>query len=56
VLLFDRLSRESLKRGGELEKIAALPVREKISRAKYIPEDKLEDFQSLEKELRGSYA
>ncbi|MFA5429653.1 MAG: V-type ATP synthase subunit A [Candidatus Omnitrophota bacterium] len=56
VILFDRLSRESLKRGGELEKIAALPVREKISRAKYIPEDKLEEFQSLEKELRGSYA
>lgn len=56
VLLFDRLSRESLKRGGELEKIAALPVREKISRVKYIPEDKLEEFQSLEKELRGSYA
>jgi len=56
VILFDRLSRESLKRGGELEKIAVLPVREKISRAKYIPEDKLEEFQSLEKELRGSYA
>jgi len=56
VLLFDRLAREELKAGGQFEKIAALPVRDKISRVKYIPEDKLEEFQVLEKELRGSYA
>ncbi|MFA5319712.1 MAG: V-type ATP synthase subunit A [Candidatus Omnitrophota bacterium] len=56
ILLFDRLARENVKAGGQFEKIAALPVREKISRVKYIPEDKLEEFQVLEKELRGNYA
>lgn len=55
ILEFYRLSKEKLKAGMEFEKIARLPVREKISRLKYIGEDKLSEFDKVEEELRSSY-
>ena len=36
----------------DIEDILALPVREKIGRAKYIPEEKLSEFDALTAELK----
>ncbi len=56
ILEFYRLSKEKLRDGMDFEKIAKLPIREKISRLKYIEENKLEEFDEVERELRSSYA
>jgi V/A-type H+-transporting ATPase subunit A len=37
--------------GRDIKELFALPVREKIARAKYIPEENLEQFEKIEKEL-----
>jgi len=56
VLEFYTLSREKLKEGMDFDRIIKLPVREKISRLKYITEDKLQEFDQVQKELEDSYA
>jgi V/A-type H+-transporting ATPase subunit A len=56
ILEFYRLGKEKLKEGVDFEKIVKLPVRERISRLKYIEEDKLEEFDKVEEELKNSYA
>jgi hypothetical protein len=40
----------------DFEKIVKLPVREKISRLKYVEEDRLQEFDKVEEELKNSYA
>jgi len=56
ILEFYTLSKEKLEEGMDFERIVRLPVREKISRLKYIEEEKLEEFDKVEEELRKSYA
>jgi len=56
IMDFYFLSREKLKEGMDFEKIIKLPVREKISRLKYIEEDKSFEFDKVEEELEKSYA
>lgn len=56
IMDFYFLSREKLKEGMDFEKIMKLAVREKISRLKYIEEDKMFEFDKVEEELRKSYA
>jgi V/A-type H+-transporting ATPase subunit A len=56
ILQFYSLSKEKLKEGMDFEQIIKLPIREKISRLKYIEEDKLQEFDKIENELRSSYA
>jgi V/A-type H+-transporting ATPase subunit A len=56
ILEFYRLGKEKLREGMEFEKIAQLPIREKISRLKYIEEAKPQEFDKTEEELRKSYA
>ena len=56
ILDFYTLSREKIKEGLDLEIVVKLPVREKISRLKYIEEDKLAEFDKVEEELKNSYA
>jgi V/A-type H+-transporting ATPase subunit A len=56
ILEFYRISKEKLKEGMDFEKIIKLPVREKISRLKYIGENKLEEFDKVQEELKNSYA
>jgi V/A-type H+-transporting ATPase subunit A len=56
VLEFYDLSKEKLKDGMDFEKIVKLPVREKISRLKYIAENKLDEFDKIQEELEKSYA
>ena len=41
----------ALDAGAELSKVAGLPVRERIGRAKYIPEENIKDFDKIESEL-----
>ena len=48
----DKLSREALAKGVELDDILALPIREKIGRAKYIPENEISSFDGLIDELK----
>jgi len=55
ILEFYNLSREKLKAGMDFEKIIKLPIWEKISRLKYISEDKLSEFNKVESDLRSSY-
>ncbi|KPK38842.1 MAG: ATP synthase subunit A [Omnitrophica WOR_2 bacterium SM23_29] len=55
IMEFYYLGREKLKEGMDFEKIAKLPIREKISRLKYIEENRLEEFDRAERELRDSY-
>ncbi len=54
--LFDELARESLEAGVDLEKIIALPVKVDISRAKLISEDRLDEFDNIEKKIRESFS
>jgi len=56
IMEFYALSKEKLKEGIDFAKIVKLPVRERISRLKYIEENKLQEFDKVEKELRSSYA
>ncbi len=55
IIEFYNLSREKLKAGMDFEKIIKLPIWEKISRLKYISEDKLSEFNKVESDLRSSY-
>ncbi|MCX5702318.1 MAG: V-type ATP synthase subunit A [Candidatus Omnitrophica bacterium] len=56
ILEFYRISKEKLKEGMDFDKIVKLPIREKISRLKYIEENKLQEFDKVQKELEDSYA
>ena len=56
IMLFYNLSKEKIAAGMDFDKIIALPVREKISRLKYIPEAQPEEFAKIEEELKNSYA
>jgi V/A-type H+-transporting ATPase subunit A len=56
ILEFYHLSKEKLKEGMDFEKVIKLPLREKISRLKYILEYRLKDFEQIKEELRRSYA
>ncbi|MDI3280293.1 MAG: V-type ATP synthase subunit A, partial [Bacillota bacterium] len=56
LLGFHRAARRSLAAGTALEALLALPVREKLARAKYIPEDHLEQFDALEAEIEEEVA
>jgi len=51
ILSYYRRAQEALERGASLETLLALPVREKIARAKLIPEEHLEEFRVLKEEL-----
>jgi len=54
ILKFYLLGKEKLREGMDLEKIITLPIREKISRLRYIEEDRLEEFDKVERELEKS--
>lgn len=56
IMLFYNLSKEKIAAGMDFDKIIALPVREKISRLKYIPEEQPQEFAKIEEELKNSYA
>ncbi len=53
--LFYEYAKEALEKGVDLDKIVELPVRVDISRAKLIPEDKLEKFDEIEKKMQEEF-
>ena len=42
---------QALDAGADFSKVSSLPVRERIGRAKYIPEDNLQEFDKIASEL-----
>jgi V/A-type H+-transporting ATPase subunit A len=56
ILEFHHKGRQALDAGANLSDVIGLPVREKIGRAKYIPEDQLSQFTEIENELSGQIA
>ena len=51
ILKFYDMSLDALNKGVYLKDIENMAVREKIARAKYIEEDKLDEIRNIEKEL-----
>ena len=52
VLTFEEVAVELLRRGMGLQQIFALPIRERIAKAKYIPEGRKEEFDRLLADLK----
>ncbi len=52
VLAFEEVAAELLDQGMEMRKILELPVRERIAKAKLIPEDRLEEFTQLLSDIK----
>ena len=48
---FHRLSNAALEKGAEFSDIIKLPVREKIGRTKYIPEERISEIETVGKEI-----
>jgi V/A-type H+-transporting ATPase subunit A len=55
ILHFHHLGEGALKRGVSIIDIAGMPIRERIARAKFTPEDKLGDLDALKKDLAGAF-
>ena len=56
ILEFHVKGKQALDAGANLSDVIDLPVREKIGKAKYVPEDKLDQFTAIENELSGQIA
>ena len=56
ILDFHDRGQEALEAGAELSRVVALPVRERIGRAKYIRESELAEFDKIETELSAQIA
>lgn len=53
IMELHRLSQTALEKGVSIDQLASLPVKEEIARAKLIPEDQLDRFDQLEKEIQS---
>ncbi len=53
ILVYYRLARQALDKGAALESLLSLPVKERIARAKLIPEDNLSEFEKILGELKA---
>ena len=51
---FDQLGREALEADVEFNDLINLPVKEKIGRAKYIPEEEIKEIEKIDKEIKDS--
>jgi len=52
ILSYYYLAQDVVKKGADLKELFSLPVREKIGRAKYVPQDSVDsEFSQIEKEL-----
>jgi V/A-type H+-transporting ATPase subunit A len=52
ILQFHKSAENALDRGVKLSEIVALPVKEKLARAKMVPEDKIAELEKLEQEIK----
>ena len=58
ILSYYDMSVEALEKGADIEKVVNIPVRERIGRLKYVPEDEIEDkyasvMEQLARELNA---
>jgi len=53
ILEFHVLGQKALEEGVELGKIIKMPVRERIGRAKYIPEDRIKELEVISEEIKA---
>jgi V/A-type H+-transporting ATPase subunit A len=53
ILAYYRLAKEALDKGTALEGLLALPVKERIARAKLIPEQDMSEFEKIRGELKA---
>ena len=56
ILTYYDKGRQALDAGANLSDVLGLPVRERIGRSKYIPEDQKQQFTEIENELAGQIA
>lgn len=56
ILEFHHQAQALIDRGGNLDQLLALPVREDIARAKYIPEEEIAQFDSLMAKIQEQIA
>jgi V/A-type H+-transporting ATPase subunit A len=56
ILEYQEKGQKALEKGADLSKVSGLAVRERIGRAKYIPEDELAQFDKIESELSDQMA
>ena len=56
ILEFQNRGEAALDAGADYSKVIALPVRERIGRAKYIPEEEIREFDKIESELSEQMA
>ncbi len=52
ILQFHKSAENALDKGVKLSEIVALPVKEKVARAKMIPEEKIDELEKLEQEIK----
>jgi V/A-type H+-transporting ATPase subunit A len=55
IMHFHTLAEQALESGVSVVDIANMPVRERIARAKFIPEEGLEEFEKLKDEISSSF-
>jgi len=53
ILTFGRLAQKALEDGAEFSQVLALPARERIGRAKYIPEENIAELDEIMNELKA---
>lgn len=56
IVLFHDLGLDALNKNVDVDDIIALPVREKIGRAKYTAEKNLDTFDIIETEIKKEYS
>lgn len=56
ILEFYNQGKEALQKGVYLKEIEGLPIRERITRAKFIPEDELDQMDRIEQDLLTSFS
>lgn len=56
ILEYQEKGNQALDAGANLSDVVALPVREQIGRAKYIPESEMKRFEQIESDLSSQCA
>ncbi len=53
ILMLHELANDALSKGAPIDKILAMPVRDRISRARLVPEQDLSQFDGIEEQIRA---
>lgn len=56
ILLFHRFAEKAIDSGSSVEEIMEMPVREKIVKARYIPAEKTEEFDGIDKAIQNAFS